>query len=982
MLPPNPAQDIIQEEDKKPEDVVQDLTVENAKLADENARIYQDLIQAQECASKWEESYHVEREKKTQPDSREWKRLYNDAYDETISLRAESAQMRAQDLKNATIRARHERKADVENANKMTEMQTKLDKWNRKVGQLENHNESLKRQLYDQTQAIKNVETMKAANAKTYDEQYETITTLKSEKNRSNLRIRELEHKLSTLETPQDAAKVAAVKAATTKLNKEHSISILKLEQRHGKKMAGAKRFLAKSGLVTRIQSGAVAKPNSSVTIVAEDSQKAAVQTESLSSITEEQSHKDEIAANSTKTVSDIQEEKETSPVAKPNSSVDIVAEGSEKAVVQTEALPDVTGEQSYHDQIVADSFKALSDLIRIHGKKETNPVAKPNSSVDIVAESSTKAAVQTNTLPDVTEEQPHKDETTADSGKEKNTVSEPNSSVDIVAEDSKKAAVQTNALPDGTEEQSHKDEIANSTKALSDLERIREEKEQIAADLTKASSDLNRVEGEKAKIAADLTKALSDLNRVQEEKAKIAADLTKASSDLSQAQLEKDKIAANSSSFSSDLDKTAADLTKAETDLSQAQSEKENMTANFTKASSDLNNVQSEKENAKADLQRTRAELQTKSALAERLQQENQTLRSRVPDHTQCHQQLQIHEADTREALRQRNEASSTLRESNNAHENTKAQLGSINRELLTLREIHNQCNQATQPLDKMDVVDAADEFTEADDMDVDAPQQVLVDRLELAQQANEELRLQNAKLVEVMQGSGDRGDDLESSSSGAGEMRIREKVLDEVKEERGALLRRIDDQNDEIARKNEALKTNNVSQRLQDELKAAKEKASKLEYDLSTLRTVMTKPSGASTPTQARIGQTGPSSPGSSANDVIQKLKFDAKRLTKEAKEAKANYERVDKVLFGRDQKACEDLRNVEKVKGEMGAEVERLQKKIERLEAGVREEAPPPASDSSAPVLSDSAKGKRAWVGDGDDEAGREAAKKLRA
>jgi len=922
MLPPNPAQDIIQEEDKKPEDVVQDLTVENAKLADENARIYQDLIQAQECASKWEESYHVEREKKTQPDSREWKRLYNDAYDETISLRAESAQMRAQDLKNATIRARHERKADVENANKMTEMQTKLDKWNRKVGQLENHNESLKRQLYDQTQAIKNVETMKAANAKTYDEQYETITTLKSEKNRSNLRIRELEHKLSTLETPQDAAKVAAVKAATTKLNKEHSISILKLEQRHGKKMAGAKRFLAKSGLVTRIQSGAVAKPNSSVTIVAEDSQKAAVQTESLSSITEEQSHKDEIAANSTKTVSDIQEEKETSPVA------------------------------------------------------------KPNSSVDIVAESSKKAAVQTNTLPDVTEEQPHKDETTADSGKEKNTVSEPNSSVDIVAEDSKKAAVQTNALPDGTEEQSHKDEIANSTKALSDLERIREEKEQIAADLTKASSDLNRVEGEKAKIAADLTKALSDLNRVQEEKAKIAADLTKASSDLSQAQLEKDKIAANSSSFSSDLDKTAADLTKAETDLSQAQSEKENMTANFTKASSDLNNVQSEKENAKADLQRTRAELQTKSALAERLQQENQTLRSRVPDHTQCHQQLQIHEADTREALRQRNEASSTLRESNNAHENTKAQLGSINRELLTLREIHNQCNQATQPLDKMDVVDAADEFTEADDMDVDAPQQVLVDRLELAQQANEELRLQNAKLVEVMQGSGDRGDDLESSSSGAGEMRIREKVLDEVKEERGALLRRIDDQNDEIARKNEALKTNNVSQRLQDELKAAKEKASKLEYDLSTLRTVMTKPSGASTPTQARIGQTGPSSPGSSANDVIQKLKFDAKRLTKEAKEAKANYERVDKVLFGRDQKACEDLRNVEKVKGEMGAEVERLQKKIERLEAGVREEAPPPASDSSAPVLSDSAKGKRAWVGDGDDEAGREAAKKLRA
>ncbi len=820
-----------------------DLASENARLARENTRMGKDLIQALENASMWEENYH-EGLGRGQTDSTRWRRMYHETYDEHAKLREEFAKTKAQEAKNVTEKLRIERMREAEQAKKLAELQTKFDLRNRHVGQLEGHNERLKRKLSDQTQAINNVETIIAANAKSYDEQYATITSLKSEKNRQAQKITELEFKLSTSKTHQDAAVTAAVKAATERLNEERSRSISRLKKHRGEMMPEVRRRLAKSIVVKAIQSGATSKPKRS-----------------------------------------------------------IVASKSKKAAAMTKALSVLRGMQSQNEKITADLTKASSALDGMRSEKERI--------------------------------------------------------------------------------------AADLTKASSDLKEMQSEKEKIAADWTKASSDLNEMQSEKEKIAADLIKASSDLNEVQSEKEKIAADLTKASSDLKEMQSEKEKIAADLTKASSDLlrmqsEKNVADSTKASSDLTETQSEKNKIAVDLTKALSDLKDMQLGKEKIVAELNTTVTALEMKVALVKRIQQENQVMRSHVCDHTLCQQQLQAQAADIQEALRNRNEVCSTLRDSNNEHEKTKADLSSIKRELWTLRGVHSECNRAMQPQDKMDVVEPADEPTDQDNMEVDAPQQILIDRLDLAQETIKELQAQNAKFLEVMRGNRDEADVLGDSSFAAVEERIREKVLLESQEERGSLWRRIGEQTEEIKKKDEKLKHNNVSQRLQDELKAAKEKSSKLEYDLSTLRQdSKAKPIGASTaPTQNSVGQSGPSYPVPSANETIQRLKFELKRLNKETKDAKANYDRVDKVLFKRDQKACEDLRNVEKVRVELGGEIERLQKKIAGLEAGGGDE-PPPASDTTAPAPGGqeggvSAGGKRAWDGEG---VGREAVKKMK-
>lgn len=492
------------------------------------------------------------------------------------------------------------------------------------------------------------------------------------------------------------------------------------------------------------------------------------------------------------------------------------------------------------------------------------------------------------------------------------------------------------------------KAKIQDHSKAV--LTRKKSEEEKLTADLANALSDLDTLEAEKKETAADLTKALSSLQTLKPEKEKAEAALIKAMSDLSGVQSDQEKIAADHKTRIAEMEEKAA-------------SEKKHIDENWARA----------------------------KAYTEHIEQGNRNLRNYVCDHTFCRQQLQEQKTKTREALQSRTEAYTSLRQSNDAHENTRQELSSVKRSFNALRTVHNQCKQTTQqpanasndhlngPQDEMDVEQPADDkFTDGDGMDVDTPQQILIDRLELSQQKIEELNAQNEKLLEVFKGSRDGADVLGNSRSAAAEERIREEVDKAFKEERGGYLRRIEDQAELLKKKDEALKTNNVSQRLQDDLRAAKEKASKLEFDLSMLQ------NDAKSKSSTQAKDQAPSAHQIPPNETIQRLKFDLKRLNKETKDAKANYSRVDQLLFKRDIRACEDLRNVEKVRSELGAEIERLEKKIERLESGVGEQ-PSPAADTTAAGSSgqgsELAGSKRVWDGEGDEGVGGEAVKKLK-
>lgn len=509
-----------------------------------------------------------------------------------------------------------------------------------------------------------------------------------------------------------------------------------------------------------------------------------------------------------------------------------------------------------------------------------------------------------------------------------------------------------------------------------------REKKEVMAnllqkiSDLEKTSSELKSLEEKKAEVEAtlvqktdELADTLSKLEASGLEKAKVEAALSQTTADLAD--------------VSSQLEISEKERTKVDAALNQKIAELKDVGSKLKETTAAL-------EKASLDLKTLQQDSEQREAIVKGLQQQLRDWQDHRCDHNICQQQLNEQKAETREALKAQHEASVAAKKSSDENESLTKELGSLQQEFNSLSSIHNQCKQelgslqqefnALSSLHEQCEQGPAEKSALVDDMDVVDPREALEERLQAALREVAQLKVQDEKFLEALRRNRDGTDVDGDSPMDDAEARIRQKLDREFREERGAFSARIQGLEDDIKKKDEKLKSNNVSGRLQDELKATESRASKFEYELRILRNA--------TPSKANAPKTAPAAPNAATNEINQlkrdlgNAKLTAKRHIKDTKAAKEGYERVMVLLDRKDPEASKELRNVEKVRAEMQTEIEQLKKKIQELEAGQREPPAPPASDNPASASGgQGSENKRAREDDEEGEAEGEAKKKLR-
>lgn len=548
--------------------------------------------------------------------------------------------------------------------------------------------------------------------------------------------------------------------------------------------------------------------------------------------------------------------------------------------------------------------------------------------------------------------------------------------------------------------------EMAN-VKAIAAIEKARMEKEHnkaLSAAVEKSNAYVTTIAELQARVESLIAEIQCNTKAKTSETDTLTTRLNEAFSDLTMMGTEKNELAASFEETSSkfkDLrlqkERLANDLLTATSDLKASEAGRKQMEAAHAAT---LTRIE---RNATAEKKKFENDLVQAQAYARRLEQEFQSLRGHVCDHTLCQQQLQKQLVENTNALR--NEAYWRLKESNDAHEVTKQTLSSIVADLNALKAIHAQCAQPNREptstgdeasKDSMDVEQPATDNSNADDMEVDPPQNILITRLEEALQKIGDLEAEKRELIEVLQGNRSRDDVVQNRRNAATEERIRNQVREEYREEYGSLQARVNDQQTQLRKKDEQLKMNNSSERLQAELEDAMKRGSKLQWDLDVekakvleLSTAPKEGTGQAKSSAREDATKHEDAEKKGLEEANRKLAADlkdakgeltnvkgvAKRVNREMKAAKDRYERCDMTLLGRNRRACEELRDAEKIRSELGVQIQKLEHEIEKLEARISDEPRPAANPADAAPAS-TAGDKKGGAGEKSGNAGERA------